>query len=156
MNRLIVVSHKSPARRHLFGIAAPVLYFSTLIASKFPTLTPKVFFQHIRSLIAKDDLNSALTQLQKYLQHTPVLNDVLQQAGRFANIQKQIALGTVSHKEASLTTNKIRIGLLELLTELEGITEQSDLKPEAQQAVSTIQTAEKIYNIDHIDNANFS
>ncbi|MEL6943847.1 MAG: hypothetical protein AAFO82_14390 [Bacteroidota bacterium] len=124
-------------------------------------MTPKDFFQHIRELLAKDELNLALAQLQQYLSNSPKLDEVIQQSGRFVNIRKQIRLGMVSHAEATLNTNQVRMGIIDLVSEIESTVEQQDFQLEAQQATSAAhnhitQNAEKIYNIDHIDNANFS
>lgn len=119
-------------------------------------MTPKEFFQQIRSHLAKEDVNTALIQLQQFLDNSPRLDEVIQQAGRFAAIRKQIRLGTVSHADATLTTNQIRMSLIDLLTEIESTTTKTNFQKEAEQAAAIIQKAEKIYNIDRIDNANFS
>ncbi len=76
------------------------------------------FIQHIRNLIAKDDLDTAISRLRELLDNTPLLNEVLHQSGRFENIRKHIRLGTVSHSEANLTQNQIRAGLLDLVSEI--------------------------------------
>ncbi len=113
----------------------------------------------IQQLIAQGHLDKALAQLQTLLEHSPLLNEVIQQAGRFADIHRQIRLGTVSHADATLTKNQIQAGLLDLLQEIET---QQGLQPAIQAEVARaagktiIQHADKIYNIDHIDNANFS
>lgn len=144
-------------------------------------MTPKQFLAHIRNLIANDELGQALVQLRQFLLDSPKLDEVLQQSGRFARVRKQIRLGVVSHEDANLDTNQIRMSLLDLLTEVETSLQTATLKTEAAQAISilesknvisqpnvrasgnvhigdknTTQNAEKIYNIDHIDNANFS
>jgi len=110
------------------------------------------------------------------------LDEILHQSGRFAAIRKQIRHGTVSHAEANLTRNQISYALLELLREIETQErENPTLKQELEAAISITQSknvvagstitaggnvqigdkhvtqnAEKIYNIDKIDNANFS
>ena len=141
----------------------------------------QTFFQNIRELIARDELEQALQQLRQLLDNTPQLNEVLQQSGRFADIRKQIRLGVVSHAEATLTQNQIRHALLELLDE---IGKQQAQKPalgeELDRAVAIVhsknvvagstisaggsvhigdkqvtQHAEKIYNIERIENATF-
>ncbi|MEM8528994.1 MAG: hypothetical protein AAGG68_30460 [Bacteroidota bacterium] len=146
-------------------------------------MTPNDFFQHIRTLIAQDELDTALTQLQAYLSNSPKLDEVIQQSGRFANIRKQIRLGVVTPADATLSINQIRASILELLSTIEPTTQATDMKAEAEaeQAVSilesknvvsqsnikaagnvqigdnnTTQNATNIYNIERIDRADFS
>ncbi len=96
-------------------------------------MTTQEFIRNIRNLIAKDDLTKAIAGLRELLDNTPLLNDILQQSGRFQSIRKQIGLGTVSHVEATLTQNQIRFGLLDLLTEIEAEGKQPDLPTELAQ-----------------------
>ncbi len=119
-------------------------------------MKPKALYQYVRSLVAAGNLDQALQVLQSYLTKSPKLDEVLHQAGRFATIRKQIRLGSVSNEEAEVTTNQIQFGILELVSEMEKTAVNPELQQEAEQAAATIQIAEKIYNIDHIDNANFS
>lgn len=141
------------------------------------------FIPQIRELIARDELKAAIDQLRVFLEKTPKLDEILHQSGRFENIRQQIRLGTVSHPEARLEQNQIRAALLELLSEIETQGQQPALRAEMERAVvvensknvvvgssisaggdvhigdknTTItQNADKIYNINHIDNANFS
>lgn len=118
------------------------------------------FIPHIRNLIAKDDLKTAIQQLSALLKDSPQLDEALQQSARYHHVLKQIRLGVVDDEAANITQNQIRHGLLELLREVE---EQAQAHAEIQSEVEKhqrsatfIQHAEKIYNIDHIDNANFS
>lgn len=145
-------------------------------------MNPDAFLKDIRSRIARDELGQALQQLQQFLAHAPQLDEVLQQSGRFVAIRQQIRLGTVSQAEAALTQNQIRATLLELLSEIEAQQAASPaLGAEIAQATAVTnyknavvnssiqasgdlhigdkqisQTAEKIYNVDKIDRADFS
>lgn len=124
-------------------------------------MTPKEFFQHIRAKLAKDEIEGVLKQLQQYLADSPKLDEIIQQSGRFAQLRKQIRLGVVQHADASLTRNQIRLGILDLLQEMESNIETEELQKEAVSATANVtktitQNAEKIYNIEKIDNANFS
>lgn len=118
------------------------------------------FCSQVRQLIAEDDLSRAITLLRDLLNNSPKLDEAIVQSARLSDVSRQIRLGTVSADQANLTKNQIRAGLLELLNEVE--TREQSL-PEVQaevtrfaSQVSIIQHAEKIYNIDKIDNANFS
>jgi len=132
----------------------------------------------IRDLIAKDKLSAALQQTQILLANSPLLDEAIQQSARFQNIRRQIRLGTVSHENATLTRNQIRTGLLDLLREIDVQSKQPAIRHEIEKSITnnknvvtgniqaggdvrigdktTTQNADKIYNIDHIDNANFS
>jgi hypothetical protein len=92
--------------------------------------TPTQWLQQARDLIAQDRLDEALGLLRSLLGHSPQLEEILQQSGRFAAIRRQIRLGTVSHAEANLTRNQISHALLELLREIEA---QEREKPALQQ-----------------------
>jgi len=140
-------------------------------------MTNKSYIKNIRNLIAQNELPAALKQLRLLLENSPKLDEALLQSARFHDIRRQIRLGVVSHAEENLTQNQIRTGLLDLLREVE----EPILKQEMERAISIVkgknvvvgstisaggnvhigdkivhQTADKIYNIDKIDTANFS
>lgn len=97
------------------------------------------FIEKIKLLIAKDELSSALQQLQTLLENTPLLNEAIHQAGRFQDIQKQIRLGVISHENATLTKNQIRAGLLDLISEIENQQHQKPkIKKEFEKAISIV------------------
>ena len=79
----------------------------------------KAIISHLRDLIARDDLHTALEQLRKLVDNSPKLTEALHQSGRFQYIRRQIRLGVVSQAEATLTQNQIRFGLLDLINEIE-------------------------------------
>jgi len=149
----------------------------------------ETFMKNIRDLIARNELTQALQQLRTILDNSPLMDEAVLQAARFADIRKQIRQGLVGHEEANLTQNKIRAGLLELLGEMEAqlepptpVPKAAALRTELDAAISvlnsqnvvigstitaggdvhigdktsTVQNAEKIYNIEKIGNANFS
>ncbi|MFK8009332.1 MAG: tetratricopeptide repeat protein [Saprospiraceae bacterium] len=103
--------------------------------------------KQLKDLIAKNDLATVLKHLQELLNDTPQLDDVLHQSGRFQAIRKQIQLGTVSHENATLTQNQIRIGLLELIDEIEIQQEQNPaIKEEWGNAISISNSKNTISN----------
>lgn len=118
------------------------------------------FPEQVRQLIRTDDLPEALRFLQELLKNSPKLNEVLLQSARLSDIGRQIRLGLVDFNQANLTKNQIRVGLLELLAEIET---QDYTLPEVRGELerfttgkTIIQYAEKIYNIEKIDKADFS
>jgi len=140
------------------------------------------FTARIRALVAKSDLKEALSQLRALLENSPALDEAVLQSARLQDIHRQIRLGVVDNEHADLTQNKIGMGILDLLRELESPQGfQAPVRTEAERAASVVnsknvvigstiqaggdvhigdkhieQKAEKIYNIDKIDNANFS
>jgi Effector-associated domain 11 len=123
------------------------------------TNTPS-FITQIRELIAKDDFKTAIQQLSVLLKESPRLDEAVQQSARYTKVMHQIRLGHVDFESATMAQNQIRYGVLELLREIEEAeAEKPEVKSELEkywQNKTIIQNAEKIYNIGHIDNANFS
>lgn len=101
-------------------------------------MTNQAFIQNIRNRIAKDDLAAAIALLKELLVHTPLLNEVLQQSGRFEYILKQIRLGTLSHQEAALTRDQIRLALLDLVAEVEQQDETPAIGAEIEKAAAIV------------------
>lgn len=108
-------------------------------------------------MIAHDQLPEAILALQNLLSGSPKLDEAILQSARFEDIRKQIRLGTASFENANLTKNQIRAGLLDLLQTVEEKKGEPAIGEEMDKAVKHIvQYAEKIYNIGHIETANFS
>ena len=119
------------------------------------------FYTQVKQLIAEDNLAEALSQLQAFLSDSPKLDEIILQTARFSDIRRQIRLGLSDSQEANLTKNQIRAGLLDLLNELEKQDTQEQGNQAHEGAKTTVnktinQTAEKIYNIEKIDKADFS
>ena len=110
----------------------------------------------IRAHLGRHELGAALQKLQTLLAGSPLLDEALHQAGRFAAIRKQIRLGTVDHQASTLTLNQITHGILELLGEIDTLAESDAAIRRETGSVTYHQHAEKIYNIDRIDRADFS
>ena len=118
--------------------------------------TSSTFIAAIRKLIAKDDLKQALSQLKSFFEHSSKLDEVILQSARFEAIRKHVRLGTVNIEDKNVELAQIRAGILDLLRSVEEEAEKSDWGDEVKKTAKTvIQQAPKIYNIDHIDNANF-
>jgi hypothetical protein len=77
------------------------------------------FTDHIGDLIAKDDLQTAINLLHKLLAKSSKLDEVILQSARFSDITKQIRLGTVNFEDATVTKNKIRFAILDLVRDIE-------------------------------------
>ncbi|MFZ2898651.1 MAG: hypothetical protein WA004_08520 [Saprospiraceae bacterium] len=110
----------------------------------------------IRDLIDRNQIDAALQSLRTLLDNSPLLYEAIHQSARWKDIQGQIRKGTVCHEDATVTKNQIRDGLLGLLQEIEKQEQLPAIREEIAKTDARYQIAEKIYNIDHIDNANFS
>jgi thioredoxin-like negative regulator of GroEL len=134
----------------------------------------------IRDLIANNQLEQALSTIRALLEHSPQLNEAILNMARFQELRQQIRKGAIDHEEATLTKNQITLASLDLLTEIEKQTQKPEIEEEVQRATSIIhnknvnsgeikaggnvhlgdktinQQADKIYNIDKIDKADFS
>jgi tetratricopeptide (TPR) repeat protein len=113
----------------------------------------QAFFRELRDLIAAGDLATALVRLRSLLDHSPKLDEVIQQSGRFANIRREIRLGTVSHADATLTQNQIQAGVLELITEIEHSVSGTDSVGLTQSQADTKAISEEITHAISIANA---
>lgn len=103
------------------------------------------FITSIRNLIAQNELNIALSELRTLLEYSPKLDEAIHHSARFHAIRRQIRLGVVSHAEATLTENQIRIALLDLLNEIEESTAENSnhnnsatLRTELEKAISIV------------------
>ena len=131
------------------------------------------FISKIRTLLSKNDLGAANQILLQILANNPKLDVAIQQSGRYEFIKAKLFEGSIDVKEANVFFNQIRFALLELvrdiekegvkegldslLDEIEELSKVNEFKSYLKQAAQQIQQqAEKIYNIGHIDQANFS
>lgn len=139
------------------------------------------FLQTIRDLIVAGRLAEALEQLRTLLENSPQKNEALHLSSRFAQLERENRMGILDTREAMITRNQITAGLLDLLSSIESRQDLPEVKADIERAIIIInsknvvvnsninaggnvhigdknvtQNADKIYNIDKIDNANFS
>ncbi len=114
----------------------------------------------IRSLIARDEVDTALEKMQDLLQNSSYSNEFILQSARWSDVSRQVRLGLVNSNQADQAKNHVREELIKLLRKIE-LSEsfsppapEEDEKHDSEEAI--IQRAEKIYNIKKIDQANFS
>ncbi|MCI4667992.1 MAG: hypothetical protein MRZ79_07510 [Bacteroidia bacterium] len=109
-------------------------------------MATKSFLQSIRTALENDDIPDALKALQALLEHTPKLNEVLHQSGRYADITKQIRLGTISFEEAKLSKNQIRKAILDLVSEIDSQSQKTDIRKELESAISVVNSKNTLIN----------
>lgn len=73
----------------------------------------------IRNLVSEDKILQALQMLQEALADLPDIDEVIIQSSRYQSINKQVRKGTIDPEVAGAEQNRIRLGLLELVRELE-------------------------------------
>lgn len=94
------------------------------------------FIKEIRRLVSEDKVEEALAKMRAFLSDTPHYNEVLLQSSRFQHVRKEIRLDTITYSDASVTQNKIRFGLLDLISDIE----QDGKKPLPDQLASGLYT----------------
>ena len=77
------------------------------------------FIQDLRAKLANNEVEEVLRQLQIWLRNSPALDEVLLQSARHQEILKQIRLGIIEYKEATLTQNQVHWALLAFLRDME-------------------------------------
>ena len=112
----------------------------------------------IRQLIAKSKLKAAILKTQEFLKNSPKLEQAILQAAHLQRIQQQVIDGTISKEDEGVAKSKISKNLLRLISEqpIQGaIPGIKDKIQQAEKGLTMVQYAEKIYNIKHIDKADF-
>jgi hypothetical protein len=111
----------------------------------------------LKKLLAEGKTKQVLAQLQQVLQSDADLqNDIILLSGRFATMQRQNRLGLADFATLNIERSKINAALVELIEQLEPSTNPNSEAEGSKATKTIIQKADKIYNIDRIDNANFS
>lgn len=114
--------------------------------------------QTLQNLFAEGKTAQVLETLRTLTTNDAAIHhQVLALSARFSENERQKHAGTLDHDTLHLERNRINAALLVLMEQVnpsvEGTQSQTDITPTAN---PIIQNAEKIYNINHIDNANFS
>jgi hypothetical protein len=115
----------------------------------------------LRKLLAEGKIKPVFAQLRQAAQQdADWQNDIVLLSGRFATMERQNRQGTADPATLNIERSKIIAALLEMIEQLEPANPPATTPNppvEGNKATkSIIQNADKIYNIEHIDNANFS
>ncbi len=120
--------------------------------------TPYTMKQTLQTLLAEGKTAQVLAELRKLsLSDSELTNAILQTSARFAEMERQQHAGTLAQTELGIERNKINAALLAMIDRLDdgvGVTSSQTAATTAPQTI--VQNAEKIYNINHIDKADFS
>lgn len=111
--------------------------------------------QTLTNLLAEGKTAQVLDALRSLsLADKVLVNTILQTAARFSEHEREQHAGLLTHEQAGLERNRITAAVLHIIEQLP----EEDLQgsQNEQGGKTVIQHADKIYNIGHIDNANFS
>jgi hypothetical protein len=120
---------------------------------------PHTIKKILQNLLADGKTAQAIDQLRQLdLADKDLAQQILQNAARFSTLEKEQVMGTLRYDAYQLERNQINAALLAIVDKLPD--EEADkpkIKPDirTEKGKTFIQQADKIYNIDHIDNANF-
>lgn len=109
----------------------------------------------LQQLLSEGKTDQVIAELRRLTAADPYLHEqVILVAGRQAALERNINTGTARPDDIEVESNKIRAALLDLVKKLPEAEE--DTPPPSSSGTTIIQQADKIYNIEKIDNANFS
>jgi hypothetical protein len=115
----------------------------------------------LRNRLAEGKIKPVFEQLRQAAQQdADWQNEIILLSGRFATMERQNRLGTADPATINIERNKINEALLEMIEQLEPANPPAPLPNNpvqtSKEPKSIIQKADKIYNIERIDNAHFS
>lgn len=109
--------------------------------------------EHLKNLIAQGKIKEAIKELLQITnQESDLHNHVIQQSARLSELEKQQSLGTEDNTALNMTRNQVIAALLSIIDDMPN---KNNKRLQSDTAQTIVQNAEKIYNINHIDNANF-
>lgn len=83
---------------------------------------------NIKILIAEDNLTEAIDLLNAFIEDDKQLNELIIQSARINELSKDLRVGTISNEEASILKNKIRNGVLELVSIIQKKKKKGNIK----------------------------
>ena len=77
------------------------------------------YLHQIGELVGKDELPHAIELLQRLLQNSSKLDEVILHSARLNDLSQQIRKGTIDYDHANITKNQIRLAILQIVAEIE-------------------------------------
>lgn len=105
------------------------------------------YVDQLHQLIAKDQLQAVLKELQALLKDSPAYNEAILHAARYNGLMKDIRTGKLDPQSAELRRNHLRYALIDMVRELE---EQLPERPQLQQEVEQYLKERPVHNEAHI------
>jgi len=92
------------------------------------------YIDRLLQLIARDELKTAIAELQALLQGSPAYDEAILQSARYNGLMKDIRTGTIDLERAEVQKNQLRYALTDMVRELEDqLPEQPELHREVEQ-----------------------
>lgn len=110
-------------------------------------VTTSTYIDRLLQLIARDELKTALAELQALLQGSPAYSELIVQSARYNGLMKDIRSGTIDLESAEITKNQLRYALTDMVRELE---EQLPERPQLQTEVEQYLKERPTHNEAHI------
>ena len=105
------------------------------------------YIDHLLQLIARDELKTAIAELQALLQGSPAYDEAILQSARYNGLMKDIRTGTIDPESAEVKKNQLRYALTDMVRELE---DQLPEQPKLQQEVEQYLKERPAHNEAHI------
>ena len=105
------------------------------------------YIDHLLQLIARDELKTAIAELQALLQGSPAYDEAILQSARYNGLMKDIRTGTIDLERAEVKKNQLRYALTDMVRELE---DQLPEQPKLQQEVEQYLKERPVHNEAHI------
>lgn len=114
--------------------------------------------QGLENLIAEGNTQKVIATVQSLTPlNTELKNELALLSNRFQQNEKQHRLNIIDIQDYRTETNRINYALLSVIERLlEDVKIVKKRPASVSETKTVIQNADKIYNIQHIDNANFS
>lgn len=111
----------------------------------------------LNDLLAQGKTAQVLAQLRSLsLSDSDLAGAIIQTSARFAEMERQQHAGTLAQDDLGVERNKINAAVLNLIENLPDDATSAKSASSTSDGKTVIQNADKIYNIQHIDKANFS
>lgn len=98
----------------------------------------KTILENIRTLIAQNELEKAIQELNELLKGSKLLDKLILQSARYNNVMEKIREGTVNYENANVTKIQIIIALTDITAALENGVENDVLIGEEIERVNNI------------------
>jgi len=110
-------------------------------------ISPSNYVDQLLQLIAKDELQAAITELQALLKDSPAYHEAILQSARYQGLMKDIRSGTINLENAEVKKNQLRYALTDMVRELE---DKLGEQPELQREVAQYLQERPVHNEAHI------
>ncbi len=101
-------------------------------------MASNTYGQRLRQLVQDNEIDTVIRELSDLLQNSPHLDEALLQSARWNDLKKQIRLGQLPYEQSNVSRNQIIAALLELISEIEEKTSDSNIGKEVDQYAQSV------------------